>query len=100
MAIATAPPIEAVTPAGPSGLWGQAARRLKRNRLAVGGLGIIAAFAVIGLLAPVVATHDPSAQDLGATFAEPGSAHLMGTDVLGRDWFSRLIYGTRLALTV
>lgn len=89
-------------PAGSSGsgLWGLAFRRLKRNRLAVAGLAVIALFATLALLAPLLAPFDPSQQDLRATFESPGWPHLMGTDNLGRDWFSRLLYGARISLAV
>ena len=75
-------------------------RRLRRNRVAVAGLTVIAIIALLGLLAPLLAPHDPTAQDLRNTFASPGAGHLAGTDNLGRDWFSRLLYGARLSLTV
>jgi oligopeptide transport system permease protein len=82
------------------GFWQSALRRLLRNRPAAAGLGLIALLSLLALLAPLVATHDPSFQDLGATFQEPSLDHLMGTDNLGRDWFSRLLYGARVSLTV
>ncbi len=82
------------------GLWGDAFRRLIKNRLAVIGLGVVLIFVVIGIFAPLVAPHDPSEQDLLNTFAKPSASHLAGTDNLGRDWFSRLIYGARLSISV
>src|SRR5581483_5311351 len=57
-------------------------------------------FVVVAILAPVIAPYDPNAQDLTKTFLNPSRAHLMGTDNLGRDWFSRLVYGARLSITV
>jgi oligopeptide transport system permease protein len=83
-----------------SGFWGLAWRRLRRNRVAVVALGVIAVVGLLGLLAPVIAPHDPSTQNLRETFARPGWEHLAGTDNLGRDWFSRLLYGARLSLAV
>ena len=82
------------------GLWGDALRILVRNRLAVAGLLVLAVFAVIAALAPLIAPYEPNAQDFDSTFASPNSEHLMGTDNLGRDWFSRLVYGARLSMTV
>ena len=82
------------------GYWARAWRRLLRNRLAAAGLIVVAALVLIALLAPLVATHDPSAQDLASTFRPPSWRHLMGTDNLGRDWFSRLVYGARVSLAV
>jgi oligopeptide transport system permease protein len=82
------------------GLWSEALHRLLMNRLARVGLAVLAVFGVVGLLAPLVAPYHPNAQDFTATFAAPGRDHLMGTDNLGRDWFSRMVYGARLSLTV
>jgi oligopeptide transport system permease protein len=82
------------------GYWSRALRRLLHNRLAVAGLAVIALFALAAILAPVIVPHDPSTQDLAHTFAKPGLDHPMGTDNLGRDWLSRLIYGARLSLTI
>ena len=92
---------EAIAPAAPArGLWGDACRRLIRNRLALAGLVIVLLFAVVAILAPLISPYEPTAQDLAHTFERPSSSHIMGTDNLGRDWFSRLVYGARLSLTV
>jgi oligopeptide transport system permease protein len=64
------------------------------------GLAVLAAFVAIALLAPLIAPYDPRAQDLRNTFEPMSWDHLMGTDNLGRDWFSRVIYGARLSLTI
>lgn len=82
------------------GYWARAWRRLLRNRLAAAGLIVIATLILVALLAPLVATHDPSAQDLASTYESPRWQHLMGTDGLGRDWFSRLVYGARVSISV
>ena len=82
------------------GFWALAWRRLLRNRVAAAGLGVIGLFALVALLAPLVAPHDPRFQDLAHTFAPLSLDHPMGTDNLGRDWLSRLVYGARLSLTV
>jgi len=88
-------------PAGrDGGLWTLALRRLCRNRLALAGAAVIAIFVLLALLAPLIAPYDPQAQDLRATFEPPSSSHLMGTDNLGRDWFSRLLYGARISIAV
>src|SRR5262249_19228814 len=83
-----------------SGYWARAWRRLLRNRLAAVALVVIAAMVLVGLLAPLVAPQNPSTQNLSETFQKPSWHHLMGTDTLGRDWFSRLIYGARVSLAV
>lgn len=70
------------------------------------GLSIVALAAVIGLFAPLLAPHDPYAQDLANRLLPPvwadggGVHHLFGTDLLGRDYLSRLIYGARISLTI
>jgi peptide/nickel transport system permease protein len=71
-----------------------------RHRLAVAGLAIILLLALAALFAPIVATHDPNRVDLRAAKNGPSLDHLLGTDEVGRDVFSRLIYGTRVSLSV
>lgn len=56
------------------------------------------AFVLIGLLAPVLMTHDPAVNDYGAILQGPSPAHLFGTDYLGRDTFSRIVGGARTSL--
>ena len=66
---------------------------------AVGG-AIILAMLVVAIFAPQLATHDPIATSAAATLAPPGPEHWLGTDHLGRDTYSRLIWGTRVSLIV
>jgi peptide/nickel transport system permease protein len=73
------------------------ARRLLREPLAVAGLLIAAAWFVIALAAPLIAPYDPLSQDF-ELFQGPSRQHLFGTDELGRDVLSRVIYGARLSL--
>ncbi|MFV2020077.1 dipeptide/oligopeptide/nickel ABC transporter permease/ATP-binding protein [Micromonospora sp. LOL_023] len=68
-------------------------------RTALVGLPL-AGFAVVGLLAPVLAPADPAANDLAASLLPPSADHLLGTDQLGRDQLSRLLYGARISLAV
>ncbi|HOW26951.1 MAG TPA: ABC transporter permease [Elusimicrobiota bacterium] len=75
-------------------------RRLLRNKLAFAGLLMIAGLVVVALLAPLAATHDPLAQDVIHRLQPPSGAHLFGTDDLGRDVYSRIVYGTRVSLLV
>jgi oligopeptide transport system permease protein len=82
------------------GYWRRSFRRLRPNRPAMAGLAVLMAFVAIALLAPLIAPYDPRAQDLRNTFAPMSWDHPMGTDNLGRDWFSRVIYGARLSLTI
>ncbi|MBF4694451.1 ABC transporter permease [Fusibacter ferrireducens] len=74
--------------------------RLSRNRLAMAGLIIILLIGILSLLAPIVAPYNFAEQNLKATYAAPSKAHLLGTDKLGRDIFSRLIYGARQSLKI
>ncbi|HEU4965667.1 MAG TPA: ABC transporter permease [Bacilli bacterium] len=74
-------------------------RRFARNKLAIFGGLIILVLIVTALFAPVIATHDPIFdQDYSAVLQPAGDGHILGTDDLGRDTFSRLVYGARLSL--
>ncbi len=70
------------------------------NRLAYIGISIASIFIIVAIFAPVIATHDVNAQDLAMRFASPSSGHWFGTDALGRDVFSRVVFGTRISLQV
>ena len=87
-------------PRASRGLWGDAARRLLRNRPALIGLAIIAVFVALAILAPVIAPYDPLARDPGQVFKPPSLAHLMGTDKQTHDMFSRILFGARISLFV
>src|SRR5262245_39994675 len=73
-------------------------RRAARSRLAPFGAAVMLLAVVVALAAPLVAPYDPLAQDLGNTLARPGRAHVLGTDNVGRDVLSRVIWGTRVSL--
>jgi peptide/nickel transport system permease protein len=70
------------------------------NRLTYFGLAAAAVLIFAAVFAPVLATHDSLAQNLSLRFAPPSAEHWFGTDALGRDVFSRLIYGARTSLEV
>ncbi len=70
---------------------------LRYRNLAIGGC-IVLVLLLTGLLAPLLAPHNPYEQNLSITFQSPGAAHLFGTDEYGRDMLSRVIYGARLSL--
>jgi peptide/nickel transport system permease protein len=82
--------------------WAIAARQFKRNRLALVGLGIVVLLYLVALLAPLIAPFDPIAQnDIARTgFQPPGGTNLLGTDRFGRDVLSRIIYGSRISLSI
>ena len=74
--------------------------KLRRNPLALIGLFLLSALIVCGLFASILAPYDYSKQDLNLIKKPPQPGHLLGTDDLGRDVFSRLLYGARISLTV
>ena len=78
----------------------QFSRRIRRQPLAVIGMALLILFVGMALLAPLLAPYDPAAIDLNHRLAAPGHAHWFGTDELGRDIFSRTLYGARLSLLV
>jgi len=77
-----------------------ALRRLRRRPIVVGAGIVLAAFVVLAVAAPLVAPHDPYALIPGGVLQPPSSRYLFGTDELGRDIASRVIYGTRISLQV
>ncbi|HTK25277.1 MAG TPA: ABC transporter permease [Pyrinomonadaceae bacterium] len=70
------------------------------NRLTYIGIAIAAIFILAAIFAPFLATHDVVSQDLLNRYALPSSSHWFGTDALGRDVFSRVVYGARVSLQV
>jgi peptide/nickel transport system permease protein len=82
------------------GFYADAWRRLRRNPAAMVGLVILGLFGALAALAPIVAPADPIVQDLNTRLLPPSRQHWLGTDDLGRDLLSRLIYGGRVSLTV
>lgn len=81
-------------------LWRDAWRRLLKNKLAVVGGSIILILVLIAIFAPLIAPYPYDQADFENTFAPPGGDFPLGADFLGRDMLSRLIYGTRISLTV
>ncbi len=73
-------------------------RRFVRDASAMAGLSIAVLALLAALLAPWLATRDPTATNFGSRFASPSRSHPMGTDNLGRDEFSRILHGARLSL--
>ena len=83
-----------------SSLYKDAWRRLKKNKLAMIGLGIIIFLIIIAIFAPLVSPYNPIGRVKEESSLSPSMAHLFGTDLLGRDIFSRVIYGSRISLEV
>lgn len=75
-------------------------RFLMRSPTSAFGLVVIGTLVLVAGFAPLIATHDPYAQNLMNILQPPGNGHLFGTDDLGRDIFSRLVHGTRITLTI
>lgn len=75
-------------------------KSLKKNRLAVFGLIITIILILLAIFADVIAPYDPYSNDLMHRFVFPCREHLFGTDNMGRDQFSRIVYGARISLLV
>ncbi len=75
-------------------------RWLSRSRSAVVGMTVTSVLVIVAILAPVLSPYDPLEQDLYAVNGSPSAGHLLGTDRLGRDTLSRVIWGTRFSLAV
>jgi len=74
-------------------------RRFTANRLGVIGLVVVVALTVMALLAPYIAPFDPAKQDFSALLQPSSSVHWLGTDELGRDTLTRVMYGARISLS-
>ena len=83
-----------------SSLWRDAWHRLQKNRLAVGGGGLLVLLTLACVLGPVFSAYSYEEQNLSNMFAPPGAVHWFGTDQLGRDLLVRLLYGGRISLGV
>lgn len=81
-------------------LWNDAWKRLKKNPTAMFGLYIIIFLGIVAIFAPILAPYDPIEINLIETVKGPTKAHWFGTDYYGRDILSRIIYGTRISMTV
>ena len=78
-----------------------ALHKFMRNKTAVFGFIIIVIMALLALFSPLIATHDPNKLSLANAFLPPGTnGHIFGTDELGRDLFSRIVYGARISMAV
>ncbi|GAB1536399.1 ABC transporter permease [Geovibrio sp. ADMFC3] len=74
--------------------------KAKGNILFLAGAAIVAFFVFVAVFAPLIATHDPAHIDFNSVLLPPSSVYYFGTDELGRDIFSRVVYGTRISLFV
>lgn len=74
--------------------------RFRRNRAAVAGLVVLGVFFFLALTAPLVIAYNPEENHLDEALRDPNSAHVLGTDHLGRDILARLVYGARFSLVI
>jgi peptide/nickel transport system permease protein len=93
-------PIDTVDEAASLSLWGDFVRRLRKDRLAVLGGAVVLCMVLVALSAPVLAPYDPNALDISAQLVPPSAGHWFGTDDLGRDVLSRMMYGAQVSLSV
>src|SRR3954454_7749539 len=103
MSIAELESTELALESSTGGLWREAWFRLKRNPSAIVGAIFVLTFVVVAIFAPLIAPYPPEEipVDLPATCCPgPSSAHWFGTNVVGQDTFSRIVYGARLSLIV
>jgi peptide/nickel transport system permease protein len=93
--------VASTTPYRRSGRRGVSSLRSVVSRPgAVLGLGVVLGLVVVAVFAPLLAPYDPAAQNVADRLQSPSGDHLLGTDELGRDLLSRLLFGTRIALGV
>jgi peptide/nickel transport system permease protein len=82
------------------GFFADSFSRFCENRLVLLAAAVLAALIALAVLAPLIAPYDPTEQSLADSLQGPGASHLLGTDEMGRDILSRIIYGTRISLSV
>jgi peptide/nickel transport system permease protein len=75
-------------------------RQLRKNRLAMAGGSVVLLLGAVALCAPLLAPYDPAAYDVKQILLAPGPQHWFGTDQLGRDVLSRMLYGARISMAV
>jgi len=83
-----------------SGFWADTLHRVVRNRAAVTGGIVVAIFVVVAALAPILSPYDPLKGGLGNRLRAPSATHWLGTDELGRDILSRVLYGARITAQI
>jgi peptide/nickel transport system permease protein len=82
----------------PIGPWRRTGKRFMRDKGAVLALSFVVLLVVVAVFAPLIAPHDPNANFVGDSFDGPNSNTWLGTDDLGRDLFSRLVFGARVSM--
>lgn len=88
-------------PSRAASIWSDTWRRFRKSPSAIIGLTVITLLAIAAIFAPLISGgHDPLAQNLGTSLLPPSGAHPAGTDKLGRDIFTRLLFGARLSVEI
>lgn len=80
--------------------WKIASQKLKRNKLAMFGVVILTSLVFVAIVAPLITPYDRDFINMSKIYQEPSANYWLGTDELGRDVFTRLIYGTRISMSV
>jgi peptide/nickel transport system permease protein len=75
-------------------------KKLFKRKIILVGVIVITLFALMAILAPIISPYDPAQQDISHALAKPSLMHLLGTDEVGRDVFSRIIYGTQVSFSI
>ena len=83
-----------------SSFYGDSLRRLKKNKMAMFCACVLILLALMAIFAPLIAPYDPTYQDYSAVLGGPCKAHPFGTDEFGRDILSRIIYGSRVSISI
>ena len=94
-ALAAAPEAEVA-----ASMWRETWRRLRRRPASVVGMAIVATFVLLAVFADLLAPYDPFTGDLATRLQTPSAAHWLGTDALGRDTLTRIIYGARTSFEI
>lgn len=80
--------------------FGRIMKQLRKNKVAMVGLFILIAEVILAILAPYIIPYDVTQMDMTSMFAGPSAKHLFGCDEMGRDIFSRILYGSRFSLSI
>lgn len=83
-----------------TGEWKRFWKTMLSRKIVVLGMAVLVLAFLVAVFAPLIAPYDPTAQNLSSSLKPPSSLHLLGTDALGRDVLSRILYGTRVSLAV
>jgi peptide/nickel transport system permease protein len=92
--------LDTLTASKPRSLWGDVLRRYLRHRIALLGTIVLLLIIIACVLAPVISPYDPTKTSILDRYVGPSGEHLMGTDDLGRDQFTRILYGGQISILI